>query len=154
MLSEFKNLNEQETSLLLEAPALISILIAGADGEINKKEIDWGAKIAHFRSENENSVLQNYYREVDKMFIDTLEQFLSTLPQDIEERKNKINSELSKLNDVFKKLDKSYASELYKSFLSLAKHVAQSSGGIWGFGSISPEEQKMLGLEMINNPSN
>lgn len=151
MLQEFKNLNEEETNLILMAPALVTLLIAGAEGNIDQKEIDWGGKIAHFRA-NADTILQNYYREVDNNFIETLTQLMNAMPQDVKERSDKINKELSKLNNILPRLNSDFAKEFYKSLKSLATQVAKSSGGIWGYGSISPEEKKFLELEVINTP--
>jgi len=152
MIPEFRNLNEKEISLLLNAPALISLLIAGAEGNIEEKEIDWGAKIAHFRGEDRQSILQNYYQEVDAIFNETLNQLITAMPQDVNERTKTINNELQKLNNILPKLDNNFARELHKSYVTLAKHVAQASGGIWGYGSISPAEQKLIELEVIKSP--
>lgn len=150
MIPEFKNLNQEEMDVLINSPALITLLIAGADGKINEKEVDWGAKIAHFRALDEQSILQNYYLEVDKTFNEALKELSSKVPLDKDERISKINQELEKNNAIFKKLDSNFAKELYKSYLRLAKQVAKASGGIWGYGSISPEEQKQLDLHVIN----
>ena len=151
MIHEFKNLNEDEATAMVMAPSLVALLIAGAEGNIDQKEIDWGTKIAHFRA-TENTILQNYYQEVYKNFHDTLNQLTEAMPKDVAERSAKINMELSKLNSIFPKLDYDFAVELYKSLLTLSKQVAQASGGLWGYGSISPEEKKHLNLEVINSP--
>ena len=151
MIHEFKNLSRDESNTMLIAPASITLLIAGAEGDIEQKEVDWGKKIAHFRA-NEHSILQNYYQEVDKNFNETLKDLIEKLPADVNERTSKINRELSKLNDILPKLDPEFAKEFYKSLLSLSKQVAQASGGIWGYGSISPEEKKLMNLEVINPP--
>jgi hypothetical protein len=149
MISEFRNLNKEEINLMLMAPALVAVLIAGAEGDIDKQEIDWGTKIAHFRA-SQPSLLQTYYQEVDKNFNDTLKEIIEAMPKDVTERSQKINQELQKLNNVFKKLDVSYAKEFYKSMLSFSKQIAKASGGI--YGSISPEEKKHLNLEVIQAP--
>jgi len=138
---------------MVMAPALVTLLIAGAEGNIDQKEIDWGSKIAHFRA-NDHSILQNYYQEADKNFNETLKELIEKMPPDVSERNNKINQELSKLNNIFPKLDVSFSKEIYKSLLSLSRHVAEASGGIWGYGSISPEEKKLMNLEFINPPGN
>jgi hypothetical protein len=153
MIHEFKNLNEEEANVVIMAPSLVALLIAGAEGDVDQKEIDWGTKITHFRA-TENSILQNYYQEVYKNFNDTLNQLEEAMPKDVEERSKKINQELVKLNDILPKLDKDFAIELYKSLLTFSKQVAQASGGLWGYGSISPEEKKHLNLEVINSPEN
>lgn len=151
MTSEFKNLTEQEVNLMLMTPALVTLLIAGAEGNIDQKEIDWGSKIAHFRA-NEHTILQTYYQEVDKNFNNTLNQIIEIMPENVSERSNKINQQLHKLNDILKRVDNNFAKEFYKSLLTLAKKVAKASGGMWGYGSISPEEQKHLNLEVIHPP--
>ena len=153
MIHEFKNLTQDECTTMVMAPALVTLLIAGAEGNIDQKEIDWGSKIAHFRANN-HSMLQNYYQEADKNFNETLKELIEKMPPDVSERNNKINQELSKLNNIFPKLDVSFSKEIYKSLLSLSRHVAEASGGIWGYGSISPEEKKLMHLEYINPPGN
>lgn len=152
MIPQFKNLSEKEVTALLDAPALIAVLIAGADNDIDQKEINYSEKIAHYRAANNESPLHNYYGEVDKFIHDSIAQHISTLPKDLTERQRIITEELIKLNEIFPKLDKSFAAELYKSFLTFAASVAKSSGGLWGYGSITPEEEKLLGLNMIKNP--
>lgn len=153
MIPQFKNLSEAEKTTLLDAPALIAILIAGADDDIDKKEIDYSSKIAHYRAANNESVLQGYYSEVDKFIGDAIPQQISTLPTELNNRQQILIEELKKVNEVLPKLDKSYAEELYQSWLSFAKSVAQSSGGLWGYASITPDEERLLGLSMINNPA-
>ncbi|MDQ3194301.1 MAG: hypothetical protein M3P82_04790 [Bacteroidota bacterium] len=151
MIHEFRNLTQDECTTMVMAPALVTLLIAGAEGNIDQKEIDWGSKIAHFRA-NDHSMLQNYYQEADKNFNETLKELIEKMPPDVSERNNKINQELSKLNNIFPKLDASFSKEIYRSLLSLSRHVAEASGGIWGYGSISPEEKKLMNLEYINPP--
>jgi hypothetical protein len=150
MIPQFKNLDENEKNLMIEAPILITILIAGSDGEINEKEIDWGAKLAHLRALKEDSILHYFYKEVDLIFNSSVKDYLESLPKEVEERSNKISDLLSQLNEIFPKLDKGFAAELYKSFITYATQVAKSSGGILGYAAISPEEQRWLGLEMID----
>ncbi len=152
MINEFKNLTEQESNLMLMAPALVTLLIAGAEGKLEQKELDWGEKITHFRA-NENSILQNYYHEVEKNFNQTLKKLIEIMPVNTETRNHKINNELYKLNDTLSKLAPEFAKQFYKSLLSLARHIAKSSGGIWGYGAISPEEQKLLDLQVLVPPT-
>ena len=74
------------------------------------------------------------------------------MSSNVDERSQKINQELKKLNEILPKIEIIFAKEFYKSLLRLAKQVARASGGIWGYGSISPEEQKYLDLEVITPP--
>ncbi|HMQ68296.1 MAG TPA: hypothetical protein PKA90_04840 [Ignavibacteria bacterium] len=151
MISEFKNLTEEESSQMLMAPALVTLLIAGAEGKVDQKETDWATKITHMRAGN-HTILQDYFQEVDQNFTDILNELIIAMPENTDERAEKINSELSKLNDILPKLDKKFAVEFYKSLLSLSTQVAQASGGVFGYGSISPEEKKFLDLDAINSP--
>jgi hypothetical protein len=153
MIHEFKNLTEEESNLMLMTPALVTLLIAGAEGNIDEKEIDWGTKITHFRA-NEHSIIQNYYLETDKNFNETLQKLIEVMPKDVKKRSDRINGELKKLNRIFSKLDPQFSKVFYNSLLSLSKHVAKASGGLWGFGSISPEEKKYLDLHVIDPPGN
>jgi len=154
MIPEFKNLNEEEVNLMLNAPILVTILIAGAEGKIEEKETDWGAKIIHFRAEDNDFVLQSYFVDVDIIFKDSMKEYLEKLPLDVNERTEKINSELIKINKILPKLDNNFASAFYNGLIGLSKQVAKSSGGIWGYGSISAEEQKLIDLDVIAPPKN
>lgn len=151
MISEFKNLNEEESSLMLMTPALVTLLIAGAEGKVDQKETDWASKITHIRAGN-HTILQDYFQEVDQNFTDMLNELIIAMPENADERAEKINSELSKLNKILPKLHKTFAVEFYKSLLSLSTQVAQASGGVFGYGSVSPEEKRYLNLDAINSP--
>jgi hypothetical protein len=153
MIPEFKNLTQQEINAIIDSPVLVTILIAGAEGKIDEKEIDWGSYVVHFRvSEYEASSMMRVYKEVDRVFDDSVKQYVSSLPQDTRERSKEIVKRLSVLSGIFRKIDKKFAREFYDSLRTLAKQVAKASGGIWGYGSISPQEQKYLDLEMIEAP--
>lgn len=153
MIPEFKNLSQQEINEIIDAPILVTILIAGAEGKIDEREIDWGAYVVHFRvSEYESSSMMRVYKETDRIFKDVLIHHLEALPKDTNERSRIISEKLGKLNAIFSKIDKKFARDYYDSLRTLAKQVAKSSGGIWGYGSISPEEQKYLDLDMIDAP--
>jgi len=153
MIPQFHQLNEEDKTTLLDAPALIAVLIAGADGKIEEKEINYSENITHFRATNEESPLHSYYAEVEKFIKDSIAQHINTLPKDTIERQRILSVELSKLNGIFSKLDNAFAAELYKSYLTFATSVAKASGGLLGYAAISPEEERLIGLNMINNPA-
>jgi hypothetical protein len=152
MDSYLSNLNEQEQRHLIETPALIAILIAGADNNIDEAEKDWAEKVTHFRSMKNDSILSGYYYEVDKVFIDTFNDYLSSLPKEAIERNKVISAELTKVNDIFPKLESGFAKELYDSFLTYADQVARASGGVLGFAAVSTEEKEWAQLSMIKKP--
>ena len=74
---------------------------------------------------------------------------MEKFPSGNDERINVIKGELSKLNAIFPKLEKILQKNCIKVLLLFSKQVAKATGGIWGYGSISQEEQKLIDLEMI-----
>ena len=149
MIQQFQNLSTEEIEKMINAIPLITVLIAGADGNIDKEEKEWGAKITKIRTYSNPDVLHDFYTQVGRNFKGRLDSFIDTLPKDTNSRNLKISDELSSLNDIFPKLEIHFAAELYNSFTSFAKHVAKASGGFLGFGSISKEEKKFIGLPML-----
>ena len=53
MVSEFSTLRDDEIEVLLNAPVLVALLIAGADGEIDKKEISQALDLAQGKQSRE-----------------------------------------------------------------------------------------------------
>ncbi|MBN4081679.1 hypothetical protein JYU23_00960 [bacterium AH-315-C07] len=156
MIQQFSNLSEQEIDLMLNVPVLITILIAGADNDIDQDEQSWAKKLTTYRQFTEKPVLQEYYREVNQNFEANLNKFVSyieSFPSEAGERNPQISSELEKLNEILPKLEPEFSLTFYESIKSLAKHIAEASGGVLGFGSISPEEKEWVDLVMVNNPA-
>jgi hypothetical protein len=152
MVSQLALLNDEEQTLMLNVPALVTILVAGSDKVISDKELDWAEKTISFRSRKEGSVLQDYYYEVSKFIDDSIKDFLTKLPEDVSKRTLEIGEILYKVNSIWPKLDQDFAKALYNSFLTYAEQVAQASGGILGSSAVSPEEKELMKLSMINPP--
>lgn len=146
----FQELTDEQNKLLEDTPALITILVAGADGTIDEQELNWAEKLAHIRSYAEPEQLNLYYEAVERSFSTTFESYLSSLPESLSDREKAISDKLSGLNIVLSCLDNPIAFRLYESFTSFAKHIAKASGGFLRFGSISKEEKKWISLDMIN----
>ena len=149
MPREFKDLNETETSLMLDAIPLITILVAGADGNIDKKELASAEKMTKVRSYDFNSQLKDYFKRVGEQFSDRLEKYNAELPKDIDKRTEAIAELLSGLNPILHKMDDFDAAIYYKNFRSFAKHVAEASGGIMRFMTIGPKEADVVELPML-----
>ena len=73
MIRTLSKLNDKEKKLMTETPALIAILVAGADGVIDEKEMYWAEKVKIFRSSKEDSILKEYYSEAVRGFRKTME---------------------------------------------------------------------------------
>jgi hypothetical protein len=153
VIPQFKKLNADEIKLMLDTPALVTILISGADEKIEKKETDWAARLTRFRKANTKlPSLQDYYTEVAKDFEHRLAAQIDALPVDVDERNAAISAELAKLNDILPKLSKEFANNFYQDMKSFAEGVAKSAGGVMSMGTISPQERQWLGLDMIDPP--
>ncbi|MBC7885335.1 MAG: hypothetical protein H7X99_07660 [Saprospiraceae bacterium] len=149
MLEQFHALNEEEFVKLKDAIPLITVLIAGADGHYEKDQLVWADKVTKIRGYKMKDAMKSFYQEVGKTFSIKLNLYMDTFPQDVHERNNLIGGRLAQLNPILAKLESHLAAEVYKSFVSFAKHVAKASGGLFGFFAINKEEAKLIGLPMI-----
>jgi hypothetical protein len=146
----FENLSQAELIQLEEAIPQIAILIAGADGHIDVKESEWAEKLTHIRTYSSSKDLHAFYEQIDANFSIRFNDLVKTLPKDTAERQAVLNEKLSGLNGILAKLEAHVAYHLYDSYVSFAKNIARSSGGILGFGTVSKEESKWMNLPMLN----
>lgn len=153
MIKEFENLREDEIEVLVNAPVQVAILIAGADGNIDKSERKEAIEVARSKQSRAREQLVDYYKLVGESFEEKFNGMIDSLPEDAEERNKAITAELRKLNFIFPKLEKNFSIKLYASLKDLAKKIAEASGGILGYLSVSYEEAKLIELKMINDPN-
>lgn len=149
MPKEFNKLTEAEKQHMVDAIPLITILVAGADGNIDDNELEWAEKVTKIRSYDYASKLTDYFELVSNHFATRINEMVIRLPKHTEERTQVISAELAKLNPILHKLGAYDAAIYYKSFRSFAVHVAEASGGILGFASIGPEERAVVELPML-----
>lgn len=152
MVNEFYKLNNQETELVLKAPLLVCILIAGADDQIERKEIKKAIAVTQEKQLKSKSRLTECYRLMAEDFEDKLKVLIQGFPPRATDRNPAIVKELSQLSAILKKIEPSLALEFYKSLREIAHKVAQSSGGLLGLNSIGAEEAKFITLPMIDEP--
>lgn len=150
MLDHFKRLNEEEFEKLKDAVPLITVLIAGADGNIDNNQLDWANKVTKIRSYNMKAEMKAFYLEVGKTFAQRLQYFIDAFPTNVSDRTKLISDRLTHLNEILAKLDPEVGAKFYNSFTSFAEHVAKASGGFLGFFSINKDEAKLIGLPMIH----
>jgi hypothetical protein len=154
MIPELKKLSNEELEMLIKAPLLVSILIAGADGQIDKSEIRGAIDTSKKKAKSSTS-LKVFYENVSEDFEDKLKVLIQGYPSNSADRCAQIEAELTALNTIFAKVEGKLAVEIYNSLKSLALNTAKSSGGFLGFGSsIGPEEAKYVELPMIQPPGN
>lgn len=149
-MDRFHSLTAEEIQQVLDAPALITFLIGGADGKLDIKEIERAKKAVSFRSIKGDPLLFGYYRELEKDFDARLTKATSAYTGDKDARIAAISDDLSKLGPILSKLEKIYAQSLLKSWKNLAEAIASTSGGFFGFFGISSKEKELMQLNMIS----
>lgn len=150
MLGEFNALDEREYEILKDAVCWVTVLVAGADGLIEKKELDWANKITGIRTYSGPKTLQEFYKEVDTDFSEKVGTCINFLPSNTDSRNKELSEKLSELNEILPKLPPKLGFELYNSYTRLAEQVAKASGGVLGFFSVSGEEKQAMELHMLN----
>jgi len=153
MIDEFKNLSEEEIETMLKVPVLVSILIAGADGTIDKSEIKQAVSLSKIKQTKAREDLIEFYKEAGRDFEDKMKIMISQLPAESSERNPVIIEELEKVNEIFPKLDPKFSEEFYFSIKDMAKKIAEASGGVLGYMAVGYEESKLIGLNMIKDPT-
>lgn len=151
MILELDKLKGHELELMLKAPVLLCILIAGADGTIDRKEIREAINVTV--KKKDKTILDGYFKEVSTDFEDKLKILLQSYPYESSERNPILIKELSQLNPILKKMDRSFAKPFYDMLKELAGKIAGSSGGLWGMMTVGDEEAKYIDLPMIQDPS-
>jgi len=146
----FNQVNAEELQNLKDAIGWITILIAGADGNIDADELAWATKLANIRSYSYAEELKEFYGAVGKHFENDIKSLLSELPTETAERTQVLSDKLAGLNPIIAKMDNGIAFKLYESYLSFSEHVAKASGGFLRFATVSKEEKSLMNLEMLD----
>ncbi len=153
MIHELEKLLPAEAEQIFKSPLLVCILIAGADDDIDRKEISKAIQIAQGKQKKNNSRLVKFFQLMAEDFEDKLKVVMQSFPNKARDRNPLIVKELQQLNQILPKIDPSIAIEFYKSLLEISHAVAKSSGGLLGMQSVGEEEAKYISLPMIQAPS-
>ena len=153
MINYFEKLREDEIKLMYRTPLLVSVLIAGADSKIDKKELKEVVSLTKLKQTKARSLLLDYYKEIGDTFEEDLNEEIASLPASAEKRNNYIVDELRRLNIILPKLDRKFAIEFYESMKELAHTAAHASGGLFGYLSVGVEESRYMELNFIRNPA-
>ncbi len=152
-MQELKKLSQIEAELILKAPLLVCILIAGADDDIDRKEISRAIQLTQQKQYKVKSKLVEYYRVMAEDFEDKLKVLIQSYPAKAAQRSPMITVELQGLNSTFSKIDRTLAIDFYTSLREIAQKVAESSGGILGLRSVGDKEALYVKLPMLQDPS-
>ena len=139
--------------VVLSAPVYVAILIAGADGKIDKSERREAIEVARNKQSRAREQLSEFYKIVGDKFEDDFNRLIDALPSGTDERVKAITTELRKLNFILPKVDKNFSIKFHASLKDLAKKIAEASGGVLGYLSVSYEEAKLMELRMIKDPA-
>jgi len=152
MISELKHLSSTEKELVFKAPILVSILIAGADGKIDRKEIEGAIRLAEENTAEGNTEVSVLYKEIAQDFEDKLKVLEQHYPYESTQRNPILVAELSQLNTIWPKVSSQFAIAFHKTLLDISHQIARSSGGVLGYNAVGNEEARYVELPMINNP--
>src|SRR6478609_1193161 len=152
MIPEFEKLTDEEIELMLKAPILVCILIAGADGNIDRKEIKQAISVAQKQKKGSAS-LAGYFDVLSEDFEDKIKVLIQSFPYESTQRTPLVIEELAQVNALWAKVDPAFALDFYETLLVLAEKIATSSGGLWGIKTVGAEEAKYMKLPMLMNPS-
>jgi len=153
MLYQLEKLNKEEKELVLNAPAYITILIAGADDDITDIEIKRSLELVHIKTYSESIDVRDLYEKIDTNFESRLNDLIHSLPTTLTERETAVIEALSKLNAIFHKMDERISHRYYLSLLNFAAFIARAAGGVFGIDRVSFREEKFVKLPMIEDPN-
>ena len=150
MVPEFSKLTTAEIELMYKSPLLVCILIAGADGKIDGRELSEAINLANDRQWVKAN-LASFFNEVARDFEDKIKMLIQSYPFETAKRNEVISAELSMLNELWHKVNDEFCLSFIEALRFLAQRIASSSGGFWG--KISAEEAQLIDLPMIVDPS-
>ncbi len=153
MIHQLENLTVMQVEQLFDAPVLIALLIAGADGHFEAAEIEKAIEIVHIKSFSEYADLKEFYQALEPDFARRFNHLRNVLPAGKKERNQEIAQRLTALNEVLFMLPYKFSLHFYKSIRNYAVHIANAAGGLGGFFTIGEEEKEFLHLSMINEPT-
>ncbi len=151
-MEALKHLSPAEKDTLFEAPVLVAILIAGADNDYDKSELQRAVELTHDKKITARRDLVEFYKVVGEGFEDKLKVKIHSLPADAQSRNPLLIADLEKLNSILPKLEQEFANDFYWSLRGMADKIAHASGGLLGYMAVGYEESKLIGLDMINEP--
>lgn len=152
MLEHIHNLKPEEKDLIIHSPLYVSLLIAGADGEIHDAEKQRTLELIHTKTFSEKYELKELYATLEHDAEADMRRLIAELPTDKMERINALTAKLEQLNHIMPKLEHRFQVHLYKSLRQFAHYISNADGGFWGIGSKTHLEKDLVKLPMINNP--
>jgi len=126
MIKEFENLSDDDVALLIKVPALVAVLAATVDADINEQRKADALKLAHLKTFTANPLLISYYEEVEKEFEKTFNEIVDQYAPISGKRQEELEDEINEATKVIAKLPKKYAVILRHSLSLFAQHVKKA----------------------------
>ena len=153
MIAQFSQLTEEEIKLLYQIPALATILIAGADDNIEVLEKEVAEELTLLKASTGDITLREYYEKVSLTFSADIEKLISELPGKAKYRNPYIREQLAQVNIIFDKVPPMFANDFYRHIKQIGRRVAEASGGLLGYLAVGKEEERALhNLDIILKP--
>jgi len=152
MIHQFDHLTVAQVEQLFDAPALVALLISGADGNIEQSEIERAIELVHIKTFSEYADIKDFYKAIEPDFYRRFNRLRAFLPKNKKDSIEEIVKRLTALNDIISLLPYKFSLHFYKSLRNYAVHIANASGGLGGAFRISEDEKKYLHLDMIQEP--
>ena len=127
----FENLTKKENESLLKFPAYISLLAANADGILDEEEKNAAIKLSHTKTFTCDPLLEDFYREADKVFIKNIETLDHDLPKEMNRREAAIKTGLYAIERIALKLGHEYSSVMNLSMRAFTDHVSKAHHNIF-----------------------
>jgi hypothetical protein len=148
----YYSVKEEELDVLALAPVWVILLVAGADGNIDRKEKQEALSIMQRWCDCIGPESPDLWRDVVQNFETNIRGYQMLLPSDPEKRNEVLVSKINRLNDFIDRLDRAFA-DRYVAFLrDLANRVATASGGFFRYRTTQAESDRFAGLPMIAYP--
>lgn len=145
----FENLSPAQLDELLEAHALVTVLVGLADGQLDREERTWSARLVEVHTYVEPLDIRRFFDKVLAGFSAKTAALVADLPADAAARNEIIGQKLARLNDVFPLLDAEVAYRIYRSLVGLAAETAKASGGFLRIGAVNAVESEWVRLPML-----
>lgn len=152
MVYQLEKLTDKEKDVVFNAPALVTLLIAGADDHIEDIEIRRAIELVHIKTFSEKEGLKDLYKDIEYDFKNDLAKLLEILPATAAERNPVIANVLAELNVIFTKIDHKFAKNLYDSLKNFAYYISVASGSILSIPVQNHYEKELVSLPMLQDP--
>lgn len=119
ILSSINSLSEDDQDLLFKAPAVVTIFIAGADKDIDKKEEMRARKLVNYRTFTSEIFLHEFYEAANQVFDGNMADLMAAWSP--ETGQEAMSNALTDIGTVVAKLPSDHAEALKAAFAVLRR---------------------------------